>query len=69
MVWRGQSGVADEVQLPQQTVDRFRGAFTSMTVEESAELIASVFDEWRQELVQEHRPVDGSCADIATSQD
>jgi len=66
---QGPSEVADEVQLPQQTVDRCRAAFESMGVEERVHLIASLFDEWRQELVQEHLPEEGTCVDTVTGQD
>lgn len=47
---RGQDEVADEVQLPQQTVERCRDAFASMAVDERALLIASLFDDWLDEL-------------------
>lgn len=47
---RGQDEVADEVKLPQETVDRCRETFASMTVEERAELIASLFGEWKEEV-------------------
>jgi hypothetical protein len=46
--------VADEVKLPQQTVERCREAFAAMAVEERAQLIASLFREW-QETVSERR--------------
>jgi hypothetical protein len=50
---RGQSKVADEVKLPQQTVERCREAFASMGVEERAELIASLFGEWQDVIPQQ----------------
>ena len=47
---RGQGEVADEVQLPQQTVDRCRAAFESIGVEERTRLVASLFEGWQDEV-------------------
>lgn len=46
---RGQGEAADEVQLLQQTVERCRETFESIAFKERAELIASLFGEWRDE--------------------